>query len=130
MLSEKISAAGDGCYPEGGAEEVEKSKGPPAHAEYSGQRPGKDAQAEDEAGNKNGGCAIAGEHVLALLQHGRRNPKSALIAVEQRTPAIVAEGVTHIAAERAGAGGHHDDPAELERVFGIGHGASQQQRDL
>jgi len=31
-----------------------------------------------------------------------RNPKEALIAIKQRTPAIVADGVSQIAAERGG----------------------------
>src|ERR1017187_5651583 len=58
------------------------------------------------------------------------NPKDAFLAIEQRTSAVVAKGVTEIAAERGGTGGNHDDPAEMELVFGIGQKTCQQKRDL
>ncbi len=130
MLAEQISGAGDAGDPEGRAEEVEESKRSPAHAQYSGQRSGENAQAEDKAGKENCSCAVAGEHILTAFQRGWRNPEDTLIAIEQWTPAIVADGVADIVAERGGAGGNHDDPSEMEPVFGIGQKTCQQQRRL
>jgi len=43
-----------------------------------------------------------------------------LIAIKERTPAIVADGLSQITAKRGGASGYHDDPSEMELVFGIG----------
>src|SRR3981189_920305 len=119
MLPEQISGAGDAGDPDGRAQEVEQSKSSPAHAQHAGQRSGENAKAEDETGKENGGCAVAGEHVLAAFQRGRRNTKDALIAIEQRTPPIVTYGIADVVAERGGTGPNHDDPAEMEFVFGI-----------
>ena len=53
-----------------------------------------------------------------------------MIAIEQGTPAVVAQGVTQLAAECGGTGGNHDDPSEMKLVFGIGQKTGQQERDL
>ena len=130
MMTEQISGTGHEADPNRRTQKVEKRKCSPAHAQHSGQRPGESPHAEDEAGKENGGCPVAGKHFLAALQRGWRNPKNALIAIEQRTSAIVAESVTEITAERGGNGGNYDDPAESELVFGIGQKTSHQERDL
>ena len=130
MLAEEISCAGDGSNPDNGTQEVEESKDSPAHAQHSGQRSGEDAHAEDEAGKENAGRAIAVEHLLPALERGRRNSKKTSIAIEQGPPAIVAQGVAQVVAERGGTGGNHDDPAEMELVFGIGQKTRQQERGL
>src|SRR5258708_23568358 len=130
MLPEEISRAGDAGDPEGRTEEVEESKRPPAHAQHSGQRSGENAQAEDKAGEENCGCAVAGKHFLAAFQRGRLDPKESLIAIEQRTPAIVTDGIANVVAERGGTGGDHNDPSEMKPVFGITQKACQQKRSF
>src|SRR5258708_25692581 len=125
-----MSRAGDAGDPDGRAQEVEESKCSPAHAQHASQRSGENAEAEDEAGEENCGCAVAGEHVLAAFQRGRRNPKEALIAIEQRTPAIVTYGIAKVVAERGGTGGDHDDPSDMKPVFGISQNACQQKRSF
>src|ERR1700675_1542547 len=130
MLPEQIAGAGDAGDPEGRPEEVEESKRPPAHAQDAGQRSGKNAQAEDEAGEENCGGAVVGKQVFAALQRGRLDPKESLGAIEQRTPAIMAEGVAQDVAERCGTGCHDNDPSEMEPVFGIGEKTCQQERGL
>ena len=119
-MPEQVSDARHHRDPDGRAQKVEESESLPAHAQYAGQRSGKSAQAEDEAGKENGDCAAAGEHLLAAFQRRRRNPKDTLIAIKERTPAIVADGLSQITAKRGGASGYHDDPSEMELVFGIG----------
>src|SRR5258708_34164212 len=123
-----MSRAGDAGDPDGRAQEVEESKCSPAHAQHASQRSGENAEAEDEAGKENGGCAVAGEHVLAAFQRGRRNPKEALIAIEQRTPAVVDNGIANVVAERGGTGGDHEESSEIEPVVGITQKACQQKR--
>ncbi len=130
MLAEQIPGAGDAGDPDGRTQEVEESKGSPAHAQHSGQRSGENAQAEHEAGKENSGGAVAGEHILSAFQRCRRNPEDTLIAIEQRTPAIMAEGVADIVAERGGRCGDHDDPSEMESMFGIGQKTCEQERAL
>src|ERR1700687_2691197 len=130
MLTEQKSGAGDEGDPDSCTQEVEENKSSPAHAQHAGQRSGENSHAEDEAGKENGGCAVTGEHFLTAFQRGRRNPKNALIAIEQWTPAVVAEDVAQVVAERGGAGGNHDDPAEMEMVFGVSQKTCQQERGL
>src|SRR5208282_3109885 len=77
MMPEQVSGAGDDGDPGGRAEEVEERKSLPSHAQHARQRAGENAQAEDEAGKKNGGRAVADEHLLAAFQRGRRNPQEA-----------------------------------------------------
>src|ERR1019366_6040292 len=119
VLPEQISGAGDVGDPDRRTQEVEDRKCSPAHAQHSGQRSGENSHAEHEAGKENGDCAVAGKHLLAAFQRCWWNPKNALIAIEQRTSAVVAKGVTEIAAERGGTGSNHDNPAEMKLVFGI-----------
>src|ERR1700687_737484 len=128
MLPEQISGAGNAGDPESRTEEVEESKRSPAHSQHAGQRPRKNAQSEDEAGKENGGCAVAGKHFLAAFQRGRLNPKESLIAIEQRTPPIVAYDIADVVAERGGTRADHDDPSEMELMFGIGEKTCQQER--
>src|SRR6266403_5187961 len=128
MLPEQISGAGDAGDPESRTEEVKESKCSPAHAQDAGQRTGKNAQAEDEAGEENGGCSVASEHVFAAFQRCRRNSKDALIAIEQRTPAVMADGIAEIVAECGGSRADHNDPSEMEPVFGISQKTCQQER--
>src|SRR5260370_40401547 len=119
MLPEQISGAGDAGDPEGRTQDVEESKRSPAHAQHARQRSGKNAQAEDEAGEENCGGAVVGKQVLAALQRGRLDPEESLGAVEQRTPAIMAYGVAQSVAERCGTSCQHNDTSEREPVFGI-----------
>src|SRR5260370_34131089 len=100
MLTEQIAGAGDAGDPEGRSEEVEESKRSPAHAQDAGQRSGKNAQAEDEAGEENCGGAVVGKQGLDARQRGRLDPKESLVAIEQRTPAIMATGVAQNGAGR------------------------------
>src|SRR5208337_971124 len=130
MLAEEISGAGDDGDPDGRTQKIEHHKSSPTHAQHSGQRSGEDSHAEDEAGKEYGGCTVAREHLFAALQRSRRNPKDALIAIEQRTSAIVADGVAQIVAQRGGTGGNHDDPSEMKLLFGIGEKTCQQKRTL
>src|SRR5437660_4721148 len=130
MLSEQISGAGDAGHPDSRAQEVEENKRPPAHAKDAGQRSGENAQTEDEAGKENGGRSVAGKHVLAAFQRCRRNSEDPSIAIEQRAPAIVADGIAQVVAERCGARGNHDDPSEMEPMLGIGQKTCQQERGL
>lgn len=130
MLPEKVSGAGYAGDPDHRTQEVVESKRSQAHAQHTGQRSGENADAENETGKENGGGAVAGEHALAAFHHGRRDTKEALIAIEQWTPAMEADGVAQFAAEGGGAGGNHDDPAEMELVFVIGQETSQQEREL
>jgi len=130
MLAEKISGAGDRGDPDGRTQKVENRKGSPAHAQHSGQRSGEDSQTEDEAGKEYGGRTVAGEYFLAALQRGGGNPKEALIAIEQGTSSIVADGVTQVVAKSSGTGSDHDDPSQMEPMFGIGEKTCQQKRSL
>ena len=130
MLTEQVSGAGDAGNPDGRTQEVEESKSSPLHAQDAGQRAGENSHAEDETGKKNGGGAVAGEHSLAAFHHGRRDPEETLIAIKQGTPAMEADGVAQFAAEGGGTGGNHDDPSEMELVFGIGEKTGQQKREL
>src|SRR5271169_1087350 len=109
MMPEQVSGTGHEGNPDGRTQKVVESKSLPAHTQHARQRAGENAQAEDEAGKENAGCAVADEHLLTAFQRGRRNPQDALIAIEQRTPAIVADGVSEIAAERGGAGGRSEE---------------------
>src|SRR3984893_2318610 len=130
MLPEQIAGAGDAGDPEGRSEEVEESKRSPAHAQDAGQRSGKNAQAEDEAGEENCGGAVVLKQVLAALHRGRLDPKESLVAIEQRTPAIMAESVAQIVAERCGTGCQDNDSSDMEPVVGIGEKTCQQERGL
>src|SRR5580698_740531 len=71
MLAEEITGAGDGGYPESCAHEVEKCKFPPVHTEHAGQRSSKNSETDDEAGEEDGGCAVAGKQIFTFLQFRR-----------------------------------------------------------
>src|ERR1017187_6116390 len=130
VLAEEISGDGNARGPDGRTHEIEKNIRLPAHAQRSGKGSGENTQPEDEAGKENGGRAVAVKHFLTALQGSGGNPKEALIAIQQPTPAVKTNRIAETAPECPGASGDNNDPAEVELVFGVSQKTGQQQRDL
>ena len=70
-----------------------------------------------------------------MLKHSFAPPQSGLgyaedvpVAFEQGTSAMVADGISQVVANGGGAGGHDDDPTQMELVFGVGEETGEQER--
>jgi hypothetical protein len=128
MLTEQITGCCDARDPDYRAKKVENGEGPPAHAQHAGKRTGDHPHSENEAGEENCRSAITRKESLAAFEELSTNPKEALIAFQQRSSAVEANGESEVVTQRSRAGRHGDDPSQVQLVFGIGKEARDQQR--
>src|SRR5262249_6819649 len=58
--------------------------------------------------------AVARKQFLASRKRLRRNPEEIAITFEQRTPAVMPQGVADIVPDRRRAGANQNDPSQIE----------------
>src|ERR1700689_3268753 len=126
MSAKQISSTANRADPNRGSKEVEQEELPPGHVQRSRQQRSQHPHAEQESRQKNRGGPVSLEQSIAPLHRLRPNGKNIPVAFDQRTPSVSPQRKAQLSARGRGHNPNHNDPENLQFMFGISQEAGQQ----
>ena len=103
MLAKFVADHGDDADPQDGTQKIKNGETLPWHAEHARQWAGDDAQAEDEAREKDRDRAVLVKQPFSTLDGSDRNAKDVSVAVEQGAAARVSDGKSQVVVPKVAA---------------------------